>query len=91
MTTTTFTTRIDTDLKTRLQKIAETDQRSASYMANEAIRLMVEDREATQKLIEFGLEDIKRGIAISEEAVDAWLDGPEDAQFPEPDVFFGNQ
>lgn len=87
MATTIFTTRIDLGLKERLQKIAELDQRSASYMANKAIEQMVEEREAMRSYIETGVMLADKGIGISEQAMDAWMEGPIDAPFPEPDSF----
>ena len=87
MPTSTFTTRIDVDLKERLQKIAQYDRRSASFMANQAILNLVEEREATRELIETGLRLADKGISISSEAIHAWMNGPEDAPFPEPDTF----
>lgn len=87
MPTTTFTTRLDVDLKERLQKIAQYDRRSASFMANQAIQNLVEEREATRELVKTGLELAEKGISISEDAVTAWMNGPEDASFPKPDTF----
>lgn len=87
MTTATFTTRMDPDLKQRLQKIADYDRRSASFVANQAILNMVEEREATRELVETGLMLADKGISISEGAIHAWMNGPENAAFPEPDTF----
>ena len=87
MPTTTFTTRIDQDLKARLERIAKYDNRSASYVANEAIKHVVEEREATHELVNVGLAMIDKGVGFtSEAAVDAWLQADDDAPFPEPDV-----
>ena len=88
MATSTFTTRIDVDLKERLQKIARLDRRSASFMANQAIENFVEEREATRALVETGLMMIEKGApTISAEAIHEWMHGPDGAQFPEPDTF----
>jgi len=87
MPTATFTTRMDVDLKERLQKIAGYDRRSASFVANQAILNLVEEREATRQLVETGLMLADQGISISEGAIHAWMNGPEDAPFPEPDTF----
>lgn len=88
MPTSTFTTRIDVDLKERLQKIAQYDRRSASFVANQAILNLVEEREATRELVELGLAMVEQGApSISSEAIHAWMNGPEDAPFPEPDTF----
>jgi predicted transcriptional regulator len=83
MTTTTFTTRIDVGLKKRLEQLAERDKRSASYVANQAIQNLVEEREATRELVLVGLELAKTGRSISETDVDDWLRQPDDAVFPE--------
>ena len=87
MATTTFTTRIDTKLKARLEEIAKSEDRSASYMANQAIQALVDERDATRELIETGMKLIEKGVSISEAAVDAWLKAPEGTPFPAPDTF----
>ncbi len=87
MPTSTFTTRMDVDLKERLQKVARFERRSASFIANQAIENLVEEREATRALVETGLMLADKGVSISSEAIHAWMSGPEDAAFPEPDTF----
>lgn len=87
MGTATFTTRLDTDVKAGLETIARYEDRSASYLANQAITALVEERKATHELIEVGLQLIDKGVSISEEAMDAWFDGADDAAFPAPDTF----
>jgi len=85
MSSTSFTTRIDADLKSRLEKIARLEDRSASYIANQAIRALVEDREYTHELIHIGLEQIDAGKSISEEEMDEWAESwakGEDRPFP---------
>lgn len=88
MATSTFTTRIDADLKERLQQVARRERRSASFIANQAIENLVEEREATRALVETGLMMIEKGApTISAEAIHEWMNGPDDAPFPEPDTF----
>lgn len=87
MATATFTTRLDTEVKADLEAIARYEDRSASYLANQAITALVEERKATHELIGVGLKLINKGASISEEAMDAWFDGPDDAPFPAPDTF----
>ena len=82
-----FTTRLDTRLKASLEKIAQYEDRSASYIANRAIQNFIEEREATRELIDVGLSLVEKGVSISESAVDSWLNSPEDSPFPEPDTF----
>jgi len=87
MPTISFTTRLDRDLKSRLEKIANYEDRSASYMANQAIKAMVEEREATHELVATGLELINKGVSISAEAVNDWFKADDDVPFPKPDTF----
>jgi len=85
MPTTSFTTRLDTDLKQSLERIAKFDDRSASWVANRAIRSFVEEREATRQLVETGLELVSQeaeGIAPS--VVHQWLKTDGQAEFPKP-------
>ena len=87
MSTIPFTTRLNTSLKTRLEKIARYEDRSTSYVANRAIQNFVEEREATRELIGVGLNLVEKGVSISESAIDSWLSSPEDTHFPKPDTF----
>ena len=74
MATTSFTTRIDTGLKAELEEIARMENRSASFMANQAIRSLVEERKATRELIELGLEMVEAGApTTASEDIHAWL------------------
>ncbi len=83
MATTSFTTRIDTELKAELEQIARYEDRSASYMANQAIKAMVEERKATRELVETGLALIEKDApAIPAEAVHDWFVADDDRPFP---------
>jgi len=87
MANTTFTTRIDADLKARLEQIAKYEDRSASYLANQAIKGLVEEREATHELVNVGLQIIDQGVGgTSREAVSDWLRAEDNAPFPKPDA-----
>ena len=85
MPTTPFTTRIDTDLKAELEEIARIENRSTSFMANQAIKSLVEERKATRELIELGLEMVEAGApTIAADDIHAWLLAEdENAPFPE--------
>lgn len=79
-----FTHRIDSELKAELDQIARYEDRSASYMANQAIRNMVEERKATRELVEIGLALIEKGnppVITSQEALD-WFMADDDRAFP---------
>ncbi len=85
MPTAPFTTRIDADLKAELEAIARHEERSASYMANLAIRNFVEERKATRDLVALGLEMVEHGVpGIREDAIEAWLTADEEQPFPAP-------
>ena len=58
---TSFTTRIDSELKANLEQIARYDDRSASYVANQAIKALVDERKATRELVETGLMLVEKG------------------------------
>lgn len=84
MPTTSFTTRIDADLKAELEQIARYEDRSASYMANQAIRNLVEERRATRELVELGLEMVDRGMAsIPAQNIHDWMLAEDDRPFPQ--------
>lgn len=46
-----------------------------------------EEQEATLELVELGLKLADRGISISAATIHAWMQGPRDAPFPQPDTF----
>lgn len=85
MPTVSFTHRIDADLKSDLEDIARFENRSAAYMANQAIQNFVEERKATRELVQTGLELIKMGApTIAAEDIHAWMLSDDDSQpFPE--------
>lgn len=83
MPTTPFTARIDQNLKAELEQIARYERRSAGFLAEQAIRNLVEERQATRKLIETGLKLVEMGApALSSQAFHSWLESDEDAPFP---------
>lgn len=87
MSTVPFTTRLDTKLKSQLEEIAQYEDRSASYMANQAIQALIDERKQTRELIKTGLELIDKGVSTSSKAVNDWFQSDHDTPFPEPDTF----
>ena len=86
MPTAMFTTRLDTELKTELESIARAEDRSASWVANQAIRAFVEERRAVRDLMDTGLEMVKRGApGVASEAVHDWMLAEKDRPFPAAD------
>lgn len=84
MSTVLFSHRIDAELKSELEKIAKFEDRSASYLANLAIKTLVEERQATRDLLDIGVKMVETGApSIAAEDVHAWLLADEDAPFPD--------
>jgi len=79
---TSFTTRIDANLKAQLEQIAKFEDRSASYITNQAIQTLVEERQATHELIKTGLALVEQYSIHKETDVNAWLDAPISKKFP---------
>ncbi len=90
MSTTSFTIRLDEELKRRLEEAAQEEERSASQLAIRAIRRLLEEREAERRFIQAALDEADKGVFISEEAMRAWfysLGTENELPEPEPDVF----
>ena len=79
-----FTHRMDPDLKAELERIARFDDRSASYIANLAIRAFIEERQATRELVLEGLRQVEAGAPfVSADEVRDWILADDDRPFPE--------
>lgn len=77
-----FTHRMDADLREELEKIARFEDRSASYVANQAIRAFVAERQATRELVREGLRQVEAGgPASSPEEVRDWFLADDDRPF----------
>jgi predicted transcriptional regulator len=83
MATIPFTARIEQDLKIELDKIARYERRSAGFMANQAIRNLVEERMATRALVETGLALVAMNApSVPATEMHDWLFAEEDLPFP---------
>ena len=83
MPTAMFTTRLDADMRAELERIARAEDRSASWVANQAIRAFVEERRAVRDLVDVGLEMVARGDAgVAPNAVHDWMLAGDDRPFP---------
>ena len=83
MPTAMFTTRLDAELKAELERIAQAEDRSASWVANQAIRAFVEERRAVRDLVDMGLDMVERDAAgVAPEAVHDWMLAEDDRSFP---------
>jgi RHH-type rel operon transcriptional repressor/antitoxin RelB len=68
---TTMTLRLDDEVKDRLDKLAETTQRSKSFLAAEAIREFVENNEWQIQETKAALKEAQAGDFASDEDVAA--------------------
>ena len=90
MTTARFTMRLDPELKQWLEDEAVRRERSAGWLAKQAIESMRRASETRRRLIEDAADEADKGVFVSQEAVHAWMDGwdtEHETAAPEPDVF----
>jgi predicted transcriptional regulator len=89
MPTTTFSMRIDEGVKKRVEEIAKREERSASYIAEKAIKEFLSREQAVRDAVQEALDN-DDGRRTSGEAVIAWMarwaDGYDDPM-PEADGF----
>jgi predicted transcriptional regulator len=90
MASTTFSMRMDADVKRRLEEQAALEDRSAAYVANRAIEDFLAREDSMQTSIRAAIAEADKGVFISGEAVERWMerwaDGHEEP-FPEADIF----
>jgi predicted transcriptional regulator len=90
MPTVPFSLRIDAEIKARLEDEARREDRSAAYVAQQAIRAYIETRERTRAAVHAAELEADKGVFISSAAMDAWVHswGSENERpAPEPDIF----
>ena len=85
-----FALRLSPELKERLDAVAESEDRSASYVATKAIEAFLDARDAKERAIDAAFREADKGIFVSQEAVHRWMDSwdtENELPFPEPDIF----
>ena len=88
--TTSFTLRLDEDVKNALEAEAVKADRSASYLAAKAITDMLAAKQAKAKAIEQALAEAEKGEFISENAMTQWVNSwgtDKELSPPEVDIF----
>ncbi|MEO1745312.1 MAG: hypothetical protein AAFR13_02170 [Pseudomonadota bacterium] len=89
MPSTTFTMRLDEETKKALEAEAKLRDRSAAYIAKQAITEML-DREAYKReQIEEAGREADEGVFVSEEAMDKWVGSwgtDNELPMPDPDI-----
>jgi predicted transcriptional regulator len=85
MATATFTMRMDSDLKSRLEAEASREDRSASWLAAQAIKMMLDEKAEKYTAIERALEISETEGRISEGAMRAWISSwGDEHELPKP-------
>ena len=90
MTSPRFTMRLDPELKDWLETEAKRSDRSASYVAKQAIQALKDKTEAKAQIIREAIAEADKGVFISEEKMNAWMDSWDtDGELPppQPDIF----
>ncbi len=94
MTTVPFSMRIDPEIKSELEHEARISNRSASYIATQAIINHLQAKKEKNEAIRRAVELANKGEFVSEEAADSWVDSwslGEEKPIPEPDVFLSRK
>ena len=89
MPTTSFTFRIETELKRALEAEAKDEDRSAAYIATQAIKQFLRAKKQQQIIIEKAVAEADKGAFVSQAAVHAWMDSWDtdgELPMPEPDI-----
>ncbi len=94
MTTARFSMRLESELKDWLEEEAKRHDRSAGYIAVQAIKNMKEAKERKRQMIEEAIVEAGKGVFISEEKMTEWflsLGTDNELPEPKPDVFLKPQ
>ena len=85
-----FTLRLEPELKEWLEAEAARQDRSVAWLAKKAIAAMKVDAEDRRRAIREALAEADKGVFVSSEAVNAWMDSwdtDNELPPPEPDTF----
>jgi predicted transcriptional regulator len=85
-----FSVRFDESTKSRLEQEAKREDRSAGYVINKAVEHYLNKKDNFRKEMETLVAEANKGVFISEEAMDKWMeswDTNDALPPPEPDIF----
>ncbi len=85
-----FSLRMDPNTKALLEQEAKRNDRSPSYLANQAIKIFLQAKTTKRKAIEKAIKEAEKGVFVSEKVVNAWVDSwgtEKELPTPEPDIF----
>lgn len=89
-----FSMRLEPELKNWLEEEAKRKDRSAGYIATEAIQSLKQATEQKRKIIRDAMGEADKGEFISEEAMTEWflsLGTDNELSEPEPDIFINGE
>jgi predicted transcriptional regulator len=90
MTAVPFSLRLDADLKEAVDEEAKREDRSASYVIQQATREYIGRKERFRVMVAELEAEADKGVFISGEAMDSWVeswDTDHELPPPEPDIF----
>jgi predicted transcriptional regulator len=93
MTSATFSMRMDAKTKGALEAEAKRLDRSAAYVAQKAIEDFIDRQSYKRESLIAAIEEADKGVFISEEAMDKWIDSwdtEDELPPPGPDIFQKN-
>jgi predicted transcriptional regulator len=73
MSSTTFTVRVETDVKKRLERLAKSTGRSRSFLAAEALNDYLDVNEWQVAGVRKAMDSLDRGHGVPHEQVQAWV------------------
>ncbi len=83
--TVTLSLRVDPEVKEKITEIAKHEDRSPSYIVEQALKDRIAYDEAVTCAIQKGIEQADRGEFVSNEEVKAWIDSwGTDNELPKP-------
>lgn len=85
-----FSVRLDEDLKSRLEKQAELENRSSAFIVQKALEGYLGARDRFYREIDAAFAEAEKGVFISQEAMHRWMDSwgtDNELPPPEPDIF----
>jgi predicted transcriptional regulator len=85
-----FSLRLDADLKEAVDAEAKREDRSASYVIQQATREYIDRKENFRSMVAALEAEADKGVFISGEAMDQWVeswDTDHELPPPEPDIF----
>jgi predicted transcriptional regulator len=82
--------RLDPDVRSRLQREADMEDRSLSYVAQKAIVAFLDAQESKRQAIAQAVAEADKGVFVSDEAMTSWVDSwgtDNELPLPRADVF----